>query len=92
MAAYGFFVASSCLYRHQLEPQEMRVLIETDRQARYTRARALHDAAEETLRAIERRDVDTVVVLGEPIEHACEGSHVQYQYPNQVLPPGYDQP
>ena len=76
----------------ELEPEEMEVLINKDRQAWAKRVRALHDAVEKTLQAIEKRDADTVFDLGETIEHACEGCHTQYWYPNQVLPPGYDRP
>jgi hypothetical protein len=76
----------------ELEPEEMQVLIEKDRQAWNKRARALHEAAELTLRAIEKRDSQTVFDLGERIEHACESCHTQYWYPHQVLPPGYDRP
>jgi hypothetical protein len=76
----------------ELEPAEMEVLINKDRPAWEKRARALHDAAEETLQAIEKHDAETVFALGERIEHACESCHLQYWYPNQKLPPGYDRP
>jgi cytochrome c556 len=76
----------------ELEPAQMEELINKDRQAWYKRVSALHDAAEKTLRAIDKKDANEVFVLGDQIEHACESCHTQYWYPNQKLPPGYEEP
>jgi hypothetical protein len=76
----------------ELEPAQMEELINKDRAAFYKRARELHDAALEALRAIERRDTDAIFDIGERIDEKCEACHIQYWYPNQKLPPGYDRP
>jgi cytochrome c2 len=51
------------------------------------RARALHEAATKALSAIEAQDADRLFEIGEEIEHACEGCHSAFWYPNEVLPP-----
>ncbi len=70
----------------ELEPEEMDVLINQDRAGWNQRARALHDAATEAVRAAESRDPDKILDVGETIEHACEGCHRQYWYPNEQIP------
>ena len=70
----------------ELEPEEMDALIAKDRKAWNDRATALHDAAMSTLAAIDAKDADKVFELGATIEHACEGCHKHYWYPNEVLP------
>jgi hypothetical protein len=70
----------------ELEPLEMEALIDQDRPAWNTRARALHDAAEEVLRAVDGHDTERIFELGEHIERACENCHVQYWYPNEQVP------
>jgi hypothetical protein len=70
----------------ELEPEEMDALIAKDRGAFEQRARALHDAAMAAYRAAEAKDADKVFEVGETIEHACEGCHSQYWYPNEKIP------
>ena len=70
----------------ELEPEEMQVLINKDRKTWNTRATALHDAATQTLMAIEAKDADKVFELGATIELACENCHTHYWYPNEKLP------
>jgi hypothetical protein len=70
----------------ELEPEEMDVLIAKDRPGWNMRVKALHDAAEAALRAVESHDADKVFELGEQIENACEGCHRQYWYPNEKVP------
>jgi hypothetical protein len=70
----------------ELEPEEMDALIAKDRAGWNTRARALHDAAQATLLAVEARDAKKVFELGEQIELACEGCHSTYWYPNEKIP------
>lgn len=70
----------------ELEPEEMQVMIDQDRAAWNVRALALHDAALASLNAIDAHDADKVFELGEQIEHACEGCHRQYWYPNEEIP------
>ena len=70
----------------ELEPEEMDVLINKDRAGWNQRAKALHDAAMLAVRAAESHDADKIFEVGETIEHACEGCHRQYWYPNEQIP------
>ena len=70
----------------ELEPEEMQVMIDKDRAGWNQRARALHDAAMLAVRAAEAKDADKIFEVGETIEHACEGCHRQYWYPNETIP------
>ena len=76
----------------ELEPTEMEVLINKDRAKWESRTKALHVESLAALRAIEAKDAKALVDIGERIDGACENCHVQYWYPNQVLPPGYEEP
>jgi hypothetical protein len=73
----------------ELEPEEMEVLINKDREGWNGRTRALREAGLGMLQAIESRDREKIFAAGEQLESACENCHLQYWYPNQVLPPGY---
>jgi hypothetical protein len=70
----------------ELEGEEMDALIANDRASWDRHARALYDAAMATYRAAEAKDADKVFELGESIEHACEGCHSTYWYPNEKIP------
>jgi hypothetical protein len=70
----------------ELEPEEMDVMIDKDRAGWNQRAKALHDAAMLAVRAAESHDADKIFEVGETIEHACEGCHRQYWYPNEEIP------
>src|SRR5262245_18950994 len=58
----------------------------------WQRAKTLHEAALLALKAIDERNPQGITDAGEQIEHARENCHLQYWYPSQVLPPGYDEP
>lgn len=49
-------------------------------------ARALHDVGAETVSAIDARDVQRMMNAGEQLDAVCESCHVQFWYPNQVIP------
>ncbi|MGD8602643.1 MAG: hypothetical protein PVJ80_15780 [Gemmatimonadota bacterium] len=49
-------------------------------------ARALHDVGAETLAAIDSRDVPAMMDAGEELDAVCESCHIQFWYPNQVIP------
>lgn len=70
----------------ELEPEEMDVLIAKDRASWDKHARDLYDAAMIAAKAAERKDADKIFEIGESIEHACEGCHRSYWYPNEVIP------
>ena len=70
----------------ELEPAEMDALIAKDRAGWNRRARALHDAAMQALAAVDAKDAEKLFAVGETIEHACEGCHSAYWYPNEKVP------
>ena len=70
----------------ELEPEEMDVLIAKDRASWDKHARDLYNAAMIAAQAAERKDADKIFEIGESIEHACEGCHRSYWYPNEVIP------
>jgi len=70
----------------ELEPAEMQVLIEKDRAAFNKRARALHEAGMAATAAADAKDSQKLFEVGEQIEHACEGCHASYWYPNEKVP------
>ena len=70
----------------ELEGHEMDALIAKDPQAFYKHARDLYAAAMLAARAAEKKDADKVFEVGEAIEHACEGCHRAYWYPNEKIP------
>jgi hypothetical protein len=70
----------------ELEPAEMEANIARDPAAWDRHAEDFYAAAKNVLAAIEARDVDKVFMLGATIEHACEGCHKAYWYPNEVIP------
>jgi len=76
----------------ELEPEQMQELIAKDIGAWRARANALHAASLEALRAIDAKDPKALSDVGERIDNACESCHLRYWYPNQVLPPGYEEP
>lgn len=70
----------------ELEPEEMQVLIEKDRAAFNQRAKALHEAGMAAVAAADAKDAQKLFEVGETIEHACEGCHSAYWYPNEKIP------
>jgi hypothetical protein len=70
----------------ELEGEEMDALIARDRAAWDNHARALYDAAMAAYRAALAKDADKIFEVGESIEHACEGCHSTYWYPNEKIP------
>ena len=70
----------------ELEPEEMDVLIAKDRTSWDKHARDLYNAAMIAAQAAERKDADKIFEIGESIEHACEGCHRAYWYPNEKIP------
>jgi cytochrome c556 len=46
----------------------------------------LYAAAMLAAQAADKKDADKVFEVGEAIEHACEGCHRAYWYPNEKIP------
>jgi len=67
----------------ELTPAEMDALISAERGTWTAFAKALRGTADETIAAIDARDVDRILDVGGAIDEACEGCHVVFWYPNQ---------
>jgi len=76
----------------ELEPSEMEAHINKDRAKWEKNVKALYTQTLAALKAIEAKDAKALIDIGERIDGACENCHVTYWYPNQVLPPGYEEP
>ena len=66
--------------RVDLHPEEIEALLAKDPSAWAMRAHTLHDAAAESLRAIEAHDVTSLMNSGETLDTACESCHRNYWY------------
>jgi hypothetical protein len=65
----------------ELGPDEIQPLIDNDRAAWEGHARALHDSAMVSLKAIEAKSVQGLLDNGDKMDTYCEGCHVVYWYP-----------
>ncbi|MFN7915185.1 MAG: hypothetical protein U0Q55_07580 [Vicinamibacterales bacterium] len=66
--------------RVDLHPEEVEALIAKDAAAWTTRAHGLHDAAMESLKAIDAKDVNALMNAGETLDASCESCHRNYWY------------
>jgi hypothetical protein len=71
----------------ELEPEQMEALVNKDRAAWNSRAKALHDASVSALQAIDAKNAKKLFDVGEEIDTACENCHKQDWYPNEKIPP-----
>lgn len=71
--------------RVDLHPEEIQALIAKDMAAWTKRAHGLHDAAMESLKAIDAKDVNALMNAGETLDESCESCHRNYWY--RVAPP-----
>ncbi|HET9947690.1 MAG TPA: hypothetical protein VFQ22_02075 [Longimicrobiales bacterium] len=69
-----------------LTAEQIESALDTNRGAFIAFARALHDVGAATIRAIDARDVDAMMQAGAEMDGVCEGCHIQFWYPNQVIP------
>ncbi len=69
---------------HELSPDEMQAMMETDRAAWVGFAHAIHAQAMETIRIIDAKNADGLSDVGGTIDAACEGCHLQFWYPLQL--------
>jgi cytochrome c556 len=70
----------------ELAPEQIEDMINKDRPAWIKYAHALHDATMEAFKAIEAKDKDKLLDVGNDIDEACEKCHLQYWYPNENKP------
>jgi hypothetical protein len=66
--------------RVDLHPEEIEALLTKDPSAWAMRAHTLYDAAAESLKAIDARDVTSLMNSGETLDTACESCHRNYWY------------
>jgi hypothetical protein len=69
-----------------LEPEEVEALLAQDRAAWTQFVGGLHASGVTVLEAIDRRDVDALLVAGDGLDLACENCHVRYWYPSLAEP------
>ena len=71
-----------------LTAAEAQKAIDADRPAFVLHSRALQDAAEKALAAIDARNPEALTKAGGDIDKACENCHLKYWYPNGGPPKG----
>jgi hypothetical protein len=69
-----------------LEPEEIEALLAADRPAWNQFVGALHASGLVVLDAVDRRDVDALLVAGDQLDLTCENCHLRYWYPGLVSP------
>lgn len=69
----------------ELEPAAIQALIDDDRDTFVDLAHGLHDAASEVFSAIDARDKNALLAVGDRLDRACERCHLQYWYPNDSV-------
>lgn len=69
-----------------LNPQQIEQTIHHHFADFSNKAHIFQQAAIKTLNAIEKKDADTLVLVGGELEHACEGCHSQFWYPHAAKP------
>lgn len=69
-----------------LDSGQIQTLIDTQRAAFDGFAVALREAAFTSVSAIDARDPVSLVGAGGAIDEICEGCHLKFWYPNQVIP------
>jgi hypothetical protein len=75
-------------------PEEIKALMDADRASWVKYTHGLYDATKLMLDAIDKKDADQMLDLGDQLDQACEDCHKHYWYPHQFdphpegLPPG----
>jgi hypothetical protein len=69
-----------------LEPEQIEALLAADRPAWNGFVGALHASGTVVLDAIDRRDVEALLVAGDGLDLACENCHLRYWYPGLPAP------
>jgi hypothetical protein len=70
----------------ELEPAEMEVLVNKDREGWNRRAKDLHDISVKVLEVVEKKNAQALFDIGEDLDKACENCHRAYWYPNEKIP------
>jgi hypothetical protein len=61
-------------------------LLDSQHQTFVQFARALHDVGEQMLKAIDSKDAAGMMNAGAAMDGVCEGCHLKFWYPHQVIP------
>ena len=75
-------------------PEEIKALMDADRASWVKYTHGLYDATKLMLDAIDKKDADQMLDLGDQLDQTCENCHKHYWYPHQFdphpegLPPG----
>lgn len=70
-----------------LSVDQAQVAIDANRDVFLGFAVALRNTAEQTLAAIDKRDVDAYLQAGGELDEVCEQCHLRFWYPGSVVPP-----
>jgi hypothetical protein len=70
----------------ELDPRKIDALIHSSRPTFAAFADQVRDTTREALAAIDRKDVEALVVAGGKIDQACESCHATYWYPGAAKP------
>jgi len=65
------------------EPEQIKALIDADRASWVNYAHGLFDSAKLVLDAIDKKDAEQLLDLGDQLDQACEKCHMHYWYPHQ---------
>jgi len=65
------------------EPEQIKALIDGDRARWVNNAHGLFDSAKLMLDAIDKKDSELLLDLGDQLDQACEKCHMYYWYPHQ---------
>ena len=68
----------------ELQPEQIEILINQDRQTWISLAHGLQDAATLAINAADAKDTAKVLETGSQIDDACEHCHQKYWYPRQA--------
>ena len=69
----------------ELRPEQIESMVEQDRASWTALAHGLHDAAMESLKAIDAKDKTALLYSGDGLDKACENCHLKYWYPPDLL-------
>ena len=67
----------------ELGPEQIEALVTQDRASWTMFSHGLHDAAMESLKAINAKDAKGLLNSGDGLDRACESCHLKYWYPNE---------
>jgi hypothetical protein len=67
----------------ELEPDQIQKMIDDDRMTWVNFVGALYEQAKAGLDAIDAKDAQTLMAVGEKLDDACENCHLKYWYPEE---------